>query len=460
MKTNALDGNRGRAAAVLLCALLCPAGGGRAAEGENTPWHRERLAGQSRTMYQYQSAGDEKDSDLYEYLYVRGRGLGGNRLDFYGSGKLHWDLDDAGTQADDLYAGIEDRARSEQYLYQAYIEGHDPAGRVRLRGGRQYVDIADSLHLDGAQLILWEQARLGGRLFGGLPVSYYSSVSDDWAAGASLLARPWEENQTRLTFVQYHDESRGEDDHRLGLDSRQRLPADWRTRLVGSLLNDRFEAAGFDLYYLPGEGALDGSFSVRRWGGADGETRQYSPLQEILGDLEPYTYLTARLTKGVLPWLFVSPGVAARLVSSADEDAQNRDYRRYDLTVSAQAGRAWLASVAAEYWNVDEGDSFVGASGEIRYRNGRRWEASAGSGYYRYEYARYSDFTGTINAGDVRVAADGTRIENTPDSYSYFLRGKWNVTKSVSVQARVDVEDSSDLPDLAVRGRTALVVRF
>jgi hypothetical protein len=199
---------------------------------------------------------------------------------------------------------------------------------------------------------------------------------------------------------------------------------------------------------------------VRRWGGADGETRQYSPLQEILGDLEPYTYLTARLTKGVLPWLFVSPGVAARLVSSADEDAQNRDYRRYDLTVSAQAGRAWLASVAAEYWNVDEGDSFVGASGEIRYRNGRRWEASAGSGYYRYEYARYSDFTGTINAGDVRVAADGTRIENTPDSYSYFLRGKWNVTKSVSVQARVDVEDSSDLPDLAVRGRTALVVRF
>jgi hypothetical protein len=454
---------RGWRYAVLLLGVQCvPWLGQTAAQEAESPWYRRLISGQSRSVYQYQSAGDEKDSDFYEYLYVRGHDLAYNHLDFYFSGKLHRDLD--GTSAslsDDLFSSVEDRGpTTESYLYQGYVELRDQAKKIRFRAGRQYVDIADSLHIDGAQLMVYEDAKLGGRVFGGQPVSFYSSVSGDWAGGASLVGRPWEGNETRLTYVRYHDDSENADDERYGLDMRQQWQDDWRFRGLGSVLNDRFETAGLDLFYAPTDTDFDGSLCLRRWGGVNGESRAYSPLHRVLGDLKPYTYVTARLSKGLLPWLFLSPGFAARLVSDADADARNRDYERYDLTLSAEPNRTWNISVAGEYWNVDQGDSFFGVSGEVRYRHRKVWEVSAGTGYVHYEYAQYSDFTGTIDAGDVRVTSDGTRIESSPDSYSYFLRGKWNVTQAVSVQARVDLEDDSEVPDVAFRGQTALVIRF
>lgn len=435
----------------------------RAAESDAArPWYLENLSGRSRTVFQYRSADGEDDTDFYQYLYLRGRNLADRRLDFYVSGRLQRDLDDTSTSmADDLFASVEDTSSAdENKLYQCYLEGHDKAKQVRLRAGRQYVDIAYDLHIDGAQLMLFENGKLGGRVFGGLPVSYYSSVSDDYAGGISLVGRPWNDNRTRLTYTRYHDDSEDTDDERFDLDVRQRWPEDIRSRARASMLNDDFEMAGLDLYYLPFDADFDCTLGVRWWGSSTGETRAYSPLYRVLGEREPYTYIRGSLSKGILPWLWISPGFAARLVDSDDEDAQNRNYGRYDLALAMEPSREWDASVAAEYWHVDEGDSFLGFSGEVRYRRRKAWEVSAGAGYVQYDYGQVSDYSNTIDGGDVVVTRDGTRIESSPDVYTYTLRGKWHLNEHLSLRARADVEDNSEEDDLIFRGRGSVVIRL
>ena len=449
-------------ALLLLGAFLASSPLGAADPAPGTPWYEGRLSGQSRSVYQYRSSEGERDSDFYEYLYIRDRDLANRRLDFYASGRLHRDLDGASTSlADDEFASVEDVSSTrEDYLFQLYLDAHDRAKRVLLRAGRQYIDVADGLHVDGAQLTAFEYSWLGGRVFGGRPVSYYSPVSGDWAGGFSVNGRPWARNETRLTYVRYHDDSENVDDERYTLETRQRWLEAIRSRVKVSELNSRFEMADLDLYYDASDGDFGCYAGVRRWGGAAGDTTAYSPLVQVLGDREPYTYVRGRIYKSLLPWLYVSPEVTARFVDDTDEDARNRDYVRYDLTLAVEPAKAWSVSVAGEYWDVQEGDSFVGVSGEVRYRRRRLWEVSAGAGYLHYEYVQYSDFAGTSEAGDVRVESDGTAIESSPDSYSYYVSGKWNLNKTFSLQVRGETEDNSETDERSYLGQTALVIRI
>jgi hypothetical protein len=71
-------------AAFLLAAPL-----GRAEDaGQNTVRAAPSLSGQSRTVYQYQSGNGARDSDLYEYLYLRGVDVVPRWLDVILSGKF------------------------------------------------------------------------------------------------------------------------------------------------------------------------------------------------------------------------------------------------------------------------------------------------------------------------------------------------------------------------------------
>lgn len=423
-------------------------------------WYEGRASGQSRTVFEYRTWDGEADSDFYEYLYFSDRDLFNRRLDFYISGRLHRDLDGSTPAlAEDPYAGVEDISRTrEDYLFQLYLEAHDPARLYTLRTGRQYIDVASGLQVDGAQFTAHEYSRLGGRIFFGLPVSYYSSVSGDWAGGLSIMGRPWARNETRLTYVRYHDSSDNADDDRYELDMNQRLDDELRGRVQVSELNSHLEIAGIDMSYDQSEGDHGCYLGVRRWGGATGESREYSPLARVLGDREPYTYLNGRVYKSILPWLYISPEVTARLVSNTD--SHNRDYMRYDLTLAFEPNDAWSASVAGEYWNVQDSDSFLGFSGEVRYRHLRRWEVSAGMGYVHYEYVQYSDYSGTIEAGDVRLYSDGTKLELSPDSYSYFLLGKWNLKKNVSITGRFEIENDSETNAQSIMAQLGLVLKM
>ena len=433
-----------------------------AAEMETPSWIDQHLSGQSRTSYRYRSSGEDHDSDVYQYLYLRGRDVAAQHLDFYVSGRLHVDTDGTTSSlASNIYAGAEDTGSyTEEHLYQLYAEAHDRAGTLRLRVGRQYIDIADSMHLDGGQLMLFENGRLGGRAFYGLPVSYYGSVSGDAAGGLSVVGRPWAGNRTRLTYSRYDDDSEDATDERYHLQVRQQLIESLRTRMRVSMLNDELQTAGLDLFWYP----VDVDFScvggAHQWNSFEARTRAFSPYYRLAGDLEPYTYVYARLARGIRRWLQISAGGSARLVEGGREDAYNRSYQRYDLTLGVKPTRHWSASLSGEFWDARNGNRTQGVSGEIRYRRPRQWELRAGAGYLAYDYGFDSDLSFTLNGGQTQVYADGTRIETSPDVYTYFLRGKWYITRAVSLRIRGEIEDNSMVDDLSYGARASVVARL
>lgn len=419
-----------------------------------------RMQVESRTAVEYRSLGSEEDTDVYEQLYYRHNDLGDRRLDLYLSGRYHADLDDVGTSyAEDPFVSEQDlEFNDEVHLYQGYFDLHDVDKLYNLRAGRQYITPAQSLHLDGAELAIFERRALGGSLFGGQPVSYYTSVSGDFAAGGSLVTRPWQGGQARVTLTQYHDDSVDEDDMRTAVDVRQNV--DEELRLDGQcwLMDSDFEMAGLDLYYLPTVGGLDGVIGGRRWGSFDATTRAYTPLTRVLGTQDEYTYVYGRVSQPIGNTFAVSPGAAMKQVDEAN--AQNRNYGHYDLTFTYEPSRAWSASVAGEYWDVEEGDRFAGVTGDLRYRYERIWELTAGSGYQTYEYVQLTDLSYSINGGQMVLSSDGTRMEITPDSYTYYLRGRWNLSEMTSLRVRAEVEDNSEQEDLSLLGRLAMVVRL
>ena len=106
------------------------------------------------------------------------------------------------------------------------------------------------------------------------------------------------------------------------------------------------------------------------------------------------------------------------------------------------------------------GDSFVGLSGDLSYRCRRVWEVSVGSAYAAYSYNRYLDFTYAINGASTALTGDGTVVQETPYSLTYFLRAKWNATRYLVLRAEGAIEDDVAAADLSLWVRASAEVRF
>ncbi|HSR87389.1 MAG TPA: hypothetical protein VLL07_00425 [Pontiella sp.] len=429
------------------------------AHGEQLP--KESYSGSLRGTYDYRSLGSYEDHDGYAYWYLRGRNLAEGHVDLYTSGRLYTDFDgDSSTYADDPFIGLEDTSRQDDVrVLQLYVEMHDPKNTMALRCGRQYVDIADYIQMDGVQGMLFENKKLGGRVFAGKPVSYYSSTSGDLFAGASLVGRPWEGNRSRITYARYDDDTASAVDDHYFLDVRQQILEEVRTRAYLSVMNEDVRMGGLDLYYMSlSDRVLDAELGIRRWGNFDADTRAYSPLVQALGDLEAYTTGYGRVTSQLLAWLYLSPGIYVR--HSDDSDDTNRSYEKYDLSLIFEPTDALNATIALEYWDVDDDDRFFGVTGDIRYRHRKIWEASLGVAYVDYTYYQFSDFTVSADGGSIVVGSDGTRTETSPDAFSYFLRGKWNISENMTMRVSGEIEDDSTEDDLGYRVRTSFEVRL
>lgn len=420
------------------------------------------LSARLRMDYDHRSQGSDKDRDFYGRLFGTARDYANGRLDGYFSGRLHSDLDSTSPSlAEDPFRSVDDsNGVTEDRVLQAHAELHDREKRYALRGGRQYVEIADYLQMDGGQLLLFEERDLGGRVYAGHPVSYYTSVSDDYAGGLSVVGRPWKGNRTRATAARYHDESEDASDDNYYLDVRQQLSESSRAGGQLSILNDEFRMGRADWMYYAPDGETDLTLGGSYWGSFDARTRVYSPLYRVLGEQDPYAQAYARLTQQIVPAWLLSPGVSVRVADQGENAFSNRDYENYDLTLIYAPVRAFNASVALEYWSVEEGDSFLGLSGDVRYRHGRTWEVSGGASFSEYTYDTFSDINYSTVGGETVIDETGTVIEQSPYVYTYFLRGKWRVNRTLRLRLQFDVEDNEETSDLAYRGRGSIEVRY
>lgn len=421
-------------------------------------------SGSLRTTYDYRGLGGSSDQDAYAYWFLNCRNLKDQHVDIYVSGWNHADLDGYSSYtAQDPFAGITDASQQDNLrLLQFYVDIHNKNKDVALRYGRQYVDIADYLQMDGMQAMLFENRRIGGRVFFGQPVSYYESISGDLFGGMSLVGMPWKGNRSRVTYARYYDDSRKAADDHFFFDVRQQMTEELRARTYLSVMNRDLRMGGGDIFYSSlSDKAFDAMLGVRRWGNFKADTRAYSPLVEMLGDQEPYTMAYGRCTAQVLDWFYLSPGIMLRHPDNAN--FTNRNFDRYDMSFIFEPSDALSASVAVEYWNLDYNDSFFGLSGDVRYRYKKLWELSAGTAYLDYAYSQLTDYsviTDDTGLTPVITPIDGSRVEVSPTAYTYYLRGKWNIRKNLALRVSGEIEDDSTQKDLGYRVRTTLEVRL
>jgi hypothetical protein len=418
------------------------------------------FSGSVRAAYDYRSMGGHDDQDAYGYWHLRGRNLADKHVEIYTSGRVHSDLDGTSSDYDDPFRSIDDDSDDDLRLLQFYVDIHDRKNQKGARLGRQYVDVADYIQMDGAQIRLFEQRAIGGRVFLGKPVSDYSSVSGDLFLGASLVGRPWQGNRSRVTYARYEDDSESANDDHFFLDVKQQLGEEVRGRTYLSVMNGDVRLGGADLYYASlSDRVLDAVLGVQRWGDYEAGSRVYSPLVDILGDVEPYTTAYGRITTEVLPWFYLSPGVMVK--QPDDSDVTNRRFERYDLNFIFEPADGLSTSFALEYWDVDKGDHFFGLSGDIRYRYRKLWELSLGAAYVEYTQSQLTElsvYTNDDPSPAIILPLDGSRVERSPDAYTYYLRGRWNITEKTALRISGEIEDDSYEDDLSYRVRTSFEV--
>ena len=437
------------------CACLTP-DHGRCEE----PAKLSHYDGRLRLEYDYRSQGDASDSDFFGNWYGNALDLANGHLDFYISGRMHSDLDGS-PSSEQVFSSLDDASGViENRLLQAYADVHNRKGDMRIRLGRQYIDAVDYLHLDGGQVILFERGKLGGMACFGVPVSYYSPVSGDLVGAMSLFGRPWTGNRMSLAYAQYYDDGEGIRDQNYFFDLRQELSDATRTRARFSVINDEFQMASLDFYFFAPNGNSDLSAGCSRWGKFDARTRGYSPLYELLGAQQPYTYLYARLARSISTSLMLSPGVSFRLADDDSRDSNNRDYKDYDLTLIFEPDRAFTSSLSIHYWDVDSGDNFLGFTGELCYRHRRIWEIGLGSAYAAYTYHSYLDIPYSVTGGETTLSEDQTVTKQSPYSLTYFLRAKWNLTRKFTLRMQCDIEDNKEMSDLSFSGRASVDMVF
>ncbi|HNT35717.1 MAG TPA: hypothetical protein PKH07_12045, partial [bacterium] len=263
---------------------------------------------------------------------------------------------------------------------------------------------------------------------------------------------------TRLTYVHYSDD-RSDDDWYL-LEIWQRLTDEFRLHARTSMLDNNFQMGSIDLYYLSLNGELDVIVTASRWSGISQQSRQYSPIYQVLGDQQAFTFLSARATQSVLPWLSLSCGAAARLADDSDRQVRDRQYGTGDVTLIVQPTNQWTFSLAGEYWDVSAGDHFWGITGEVEYRPDDRWEAALGTGYLDYQYHEYSDLRYYYAFGGLQLDYDGTRTMISPDVYTCYGRLKHRLNQWTAISMRGEIENNSLEDNTAYCLRTSLDIRF
>ncbi|MEW6220053.1 MAG: hypothetical protein AB1634_11040 [Thermodesulfobacteriota bacterium] len=408
------------------------------------------------------AAGGSQDSDLYDHWLVRGSGWAGGHLDGAFSGRLHKDLDSTDRSlGSDLFVGVEDRRQGwAEQIYQLWADLHTGDGRFGLRLGRQYLENAGALQIDGGLLRFFAGDPLDGELFFGRPVSYYSTTRDDWAGGAALGARLWPGGKLRLAYVAFRDREVDARDEQLLVEAWQRLAASWQARGRLMLLDAELAMAAAEARYGALAAGFDAWLRLEHWQGLGAMGNAYSPLQATLGDLAPFTVLSARCSKVLLPWLTVSPGVSGRFVAAGNRDLHNRQYGHADLTFLFTLTPAWTLSVSGEHWDVSGHDRFQGVSGQVSYRPGGLWDLSAGTAYLDYHYTQYADTSFALRPADVVIAADNSVVQVSPDAYTLFVRLRCRLTEAVSLRIHAELEDNSLESDTIYGLRTTLITRF
>jgi len=376
-----------------------------------------------------------RDRDGQGYGSILVTNLLKQRLDMKLSGWGTLDLD-----SDDAYDHALDGRQLR--ISEAWFDLHDLGGLPRLRVGRQYFYDVDNQHFDGMRWTFLEKMPFEAFIFGGRPVSYYSSAGDDWLVGGGVVFKPgW---RSRHQIDTYHLDEGGEEFWLSAWRWSQVWGRSWHTYCALRGIDDEvrdlqihasryFEQFGLGLnagyYYQP----------HHRGEGGELRTRHLSSLGHVLGSRQPYHQFSLNLNKYLgKNWLVQLGGLV--------RDPRDRGRNSFN-SIGSESGHVSATRFNSIIENLDVTAGFqVTKTGQERFRNwvgvvsyrpDPAWDLNMGVTMSRYRFDPVDYPTGLNGQDD-----DYGPLLDTLTGRDYFFEFRWRPSENHEYRAEVNLNDS------------------
>lgn len=417
-----------------------------------------KVSGSLTSSYYFNSFDGRDDHDIYEYLNLQAKDIVKDYVDAAVSMSWHEDLDGLTTSPkwDDPFYDLSNASDNRVRFYTGYVDiKHLGFEDSRLRLGRQYLEEIDFAHFDGAAYQFSPYRDWNITLFGGRPITYYSSTRGDAIYGGNVEYDVNPQLKTALRYYIY-DANQFNDD--LGaFEFWYRYNPNLMSHHEFALLDGEPYTLKNDLFARVDSIDLDINAQVLRLFETVGDhTINFNPYFALEYGLEPFTYGSIFLTKGMGEYWSLVGGFDIREADGQSNPyirSTNRDYRRFTGGVEIYPTQQLTLGINGEYWDVDpQKDEFFGVTGEIEYKLNKQWTLSSGVDYGEYVQEFRDEYLWGSGLRDI--------FRITPDVITYYGRVRWRPTDKIYAAARFEVEDSDFDTDNWYAVRLELGVNF
>lgn len=412
------------------------------------------LSGSLHTSYYFRNNGSVDDHDFTSYLSLRGKDVWKDRIDAGVSLLWHQDLDGEGNNRTDPFIDLDQANSQNVRLFTAYADVKDIGfDDSRLRLGRQYFEKVDHVHLDGVSYQFEPVDRLDIGIFGGRPVSFYSSNDGEAIYGfhSAYQFTP----QTKAAARYYRYDADGFHDDLGAIEFWHLFTPNIQSYIEFSMLDANPYILQAD--FLARCDAIDLDTTVQivhLFEDVADHTINFNPVFPLLNSYEPFTRGSVYAVKGMGQYWGLTGGIDVREAGSTNvvTDNTNRDYRRYSAGAEFYPLENLTISVSGEFWDVDPYDEFTGITGEVEYEPTKQWTLTAGLDYGEYVQEFRDEFLFFQGINNV--------FRVSPDVITYYGRVRWKPNQTVYSSLLVEVEDNDINPDEYYSVRLEVGIRF
>lgn len=391
---------------------------------------------------------DGSDHDFYESLSLNYGNSSDDKISgrFYGT--LREDIEDPSSQ----FRSIDDTYNKSirGYIYELYSSVNNIGVVENVKIGRQYLDNAENLHLDGLHLSFkpFKNVRLAS--YGGIPVHFFESSSDgDWISGVSAETKPLENSTIRLDYIFTADNSADLGEHQdnlLILSAWQRIFTWWSVFGRYSKLDSISRDAQFRSSWNFPSANLDIQFSYYKQPQLlDDFTIEFDEFVPIIGGYEPYDQYTLDIYKGIGQYIGINLGGSLReLKDESDERAFNHDYERYYLTCSIfnYPIKGLTSSITGEDYET-AGDDVQSLSFDVSKDFNKRLKISLGTYYtlYKFDNSAAPELISSDNLSTNQFLLDEPLKETERDNVrSYYIKVKKKISDRWEISGKYELE--------------------
>ena len=394
---------------------------------------RKSTNGFVSATYRARSNEHTDDHDLYTNLGLNVNE--GGKASFNFLGRLATDLDgnrdSSGYYVYDSLADSTGHSMDEK-IFSAHADLNKLGVVDALRLGRQTVEgtpevaFFDGLSADSSSM---GSMSLKAGVYGGVPVRFYESSSEDSLVGGHVQMEPTKTLKARLDWMRSTDDriTQTRHDDIFSVNVEKQVQKSTRLLAAYSMLENEARDVALRCYYRNMEKDLSMSFYLYTLIQTQNNfALEFDPFYSSTKELYPYYKASTLISKGLGDTLVLDTGYDLRRVKdSSNVGSYNREYDRFFVTPML-LDKPWVGgscSVTLDLWKSGDRQIFA-YGGDLSHKCTEKLDVSAGTLFSMYKYDLFSD-------------------SEKEDVQTYYLKAKYKMSKMLRFNSSYEYETDS-----------------